>query len=166
MLSNSKARVVRPCLEQLEDRAMPSFLLGGAATQMAVPLQGMIKDMQTALAHLTHDLSAGLTAYSNGHFSEANHLNAIAVSDLQQLVTDQHAIKAASSADQGFVRAAAFAEFQSGDSLDLAILTFGKMFGLDPMKALTDPAAQADNILQSQEVQGDISFMTQIATVG
>ena len=40
------------------------------------------------------------------------------------------------------------------------------IIGLDPMKALTDPAAQADNIMQSQEVQSDIGFMTLIATIG
>jgi hypothetical protein len=166
MLRNLKARPFRPCLEQLEDRAMPSFLLGGAVTQLAAPLQAMVKDMQTAQAHLKSDLISGANAVSNNNLQGARHFFAVAVGDFQQLLTNQHAIKAASSVDQNFVRAAAMAEFQSGDSLDLVILTFGKMIGLDPMKALTDPAAQADNIVQSQDVQGDISFMTQIATVG
>ncbi|HTU90114.1 MAG TPA: hypothetical protein VMF69_08575 [Gemmataceae bacterium] len=46
MSRSSNVRFIKPMLEKLEERALPSFLLSGnAVSQLATPLNNMVTDM-------------------------------------------------------------------------------------------------------------------------
>jgi hypothetical protein len=153
----------KPHLEALEDRFQPSFLLSGnTVQQLAQPLNAIVTDMKTT----ANDLTAAVNGAKQSNGGQLTKLLSVAVSDLQRLLTEQHAIHAASSADQTFINSVAFAEFQAGDSTDLIVLYFGKVLNLDPVKSFTDPVDQADGIMQSQDVQKDVTAMTNNFTLG
>jgi hypothetical protein len=153
----------KPQLEALEDRFQPSFLLGGnTVQQMAQPLNAIVADMKTT----ANDLTAALNNAHNAVTQQQLGLNlTVAVSDYQRLLTEQHSVQATSAADQSFINTVAFAEFQAGDTTDLVVLYFGKTLNLDPIKSLTDPVDQANGIMQSSDVQTDITRMTQEFTL-
>lgn len=158
MSRKSNLQFVKPMLEQLEDRVQPSFLLSGVVQQqLAVPLNNMVADMKTAQGHLQFDFNQVINNANNNNLAGAIKSFGIAVGDYQQMLTDLHSINATSAADMAFIKAAAFAEFQSGDATDLVVLIYGPNFGIDPTKSLTDPVQQANNIIQSQSVQNEIS---------
>lgn len=149
----------KPSLEQLENRLQPSFLLGGNALQeMAAPLGKIVADMKTTASDLNNAVVTVQTTPNNSTAQARAH--AVAISDLQRLLTEQAAVQAVSSGDVSFVRAAAMAELQSGDATDAIVLFYGKFIGLDPLKPLQDPADQANAIMQGKEVQGAINLMT------
>lgn len=159
MSRNSNVRFVKPILEKLEDRALPSFLLSGnAISQLATPLNNMVTDMKSA----STDLQAQFTLISNktapaNTFAGAEVVADKAVADWQRILNDSAAIKALSSDYQNAISTIVFAEFQSGDSLDLIILNFGSFFGLHPLKPLTDPVTQANNIVTDSTLQSIVS---------
>ena len=159
MSRNSNVRFFKPMLEKLEDRALPSFLLSGnAVSQLATPLNNMVNDMKSA----STDLQAQFTLIKNNTapantFAGAEVVANMAISDWQRILNDSAAIKALSGAYQNAISTIVFAEFQGGDSLDLIILNFGSFFGLHPLKPLTDPVTQANNILTDPTLQNIVN---------
>jgi hypothetical protein len=151
-------RVVKPSLEKLEDRIQPSFLLNGAVQQLATPLNNIVSDMKSA----STDLQAQFTLIKNNTaptntFAGAEVVANKAVADWQRILNDSAAIKAIVSAEQTFIRAAAFGEAAAGDTTDLLILFLGPLLGIDPTKALSDTVTQANTILNDPTLQGIVN---------
>lgn len=159
MSRNLNARFVKPMLENLEERALPSFLLGGnAVQQLATPLNNMVTDMQSASA----DLKAQFTLLKNNTppantFAGAEKIETIMVSDFQRILTDQAAIKALSAIDVTVLNSIATSEFIEGDPTDLIILDFGGIFGFHPLTPLTTPVTNAANVVNDTTLQTDVS---------
>lgn len=159
MSRNEKVAFAKPRLEQLEDRAAPALLLfGNAVQQLAQPLNNMVSDMQSASTDLQaqFNLIKNVQAPANT-FAGAEVTADKAVADWQRILTDSSAIKAVVNADLTFIRAAAFAEFQAGDPVDLIVLTFGQILGLNPTKQLTDLSDQANKILNDPTLQNIVN---------
>ncbi|HEY7152480.1 MAG TPA: hypothetical protein VH575_00840 [Gemmataceae bacterium] len=154
MIRNRTTHFVKPMLEQLEERAQPSFLLSGAVQQLATPLNNMVKDMQSAQT----DLNTQFTLIKNGTapantFAGAETTAAKAIADWQRILNDSAAITATSNADLAFIRAAAFAVAGEGDPTDAIILFIGPLIGFNPTSALTTPVTQANNIVNDPTLQ-------------
>jgi hypothetical protein len=154
MNRNANVGSVKPVLEQLEGRDMPSFLLGGAVPQLAAPLATINQDLTNSAAALHTDVAA---VFSAGTKQGAEIALGNATADWQRMVTDQHAIQATANANLAFINAAAMAEFQNGDSLDLIVLYFGPAFGIHATSPLTDQMGKADATINGHDVQTDIS---------
>lgn len=158
-MSRSSNVPVKPMLEKLEDRALPSFLLSGnVVSQLATPLNNMVADMKSASTDLQAQfaLIQNKTAPANT-FAGAELVADKAVADWQRIVTDSSAITALSKNYQAVISSIALAEFQAGDSLDLIILNFGSVFGLHPLDPLTTPVAQANKIVNDPTLQGIVN---------
>ncbi|HEY7312273.1 MAG TPA: hypothetical protein VH643_23115 [Gemmataceae bacterium] len=160
MSRNSKTTTVKPQLEQLEERSLPSFLINGLFTaqgptnvqNLATPLNNMVKDMQSAQT----DLNAQFAILNNPAnkpggatplgFNQAEQVAGKMIADWQRIVTDNAAITAVSNADQAFIRQAAIAEFGEGDQTDAVIVFLTPLFKLNTFTALTTPVTQANTI--------------------
>ncbi|HWG43724.1 MAG TPA: hypothetical protein VN688_13130 [Gemmataceae bacterium] len=155
MNRNLSIHSVKPCLETLEGRCLPSFVLGGAINQLAQPLNAMVADMNSAKADLAVQFNVlhGGTA-TNAQADEAFGKGS---ADWQRMLNDQHAITLTSSADVAFINAVALTEFVQGDAIDLIVLRFGGIFGLHPTNALTNPVTQANNINSDTTVQTEVT---------
>lgn len=157
MSRNSNVRFVKPRLEELEERAQPSFLLGtNAVQQLAEPLNNMVTDMNNAATDLKAQfaaIQANNAASGTNTYAGAEKVETMAVGDWQRILNDSAAIKATVNADMNFIQTAAFAEFQAGDSLDLAVLLFGHFVGLEPTKPLSDAVTQATDIFNDPTLQ-------------
>jgi hypothetical protein len=162
MSRNANLNFVKPMLEELEERAQPSFLINGlfSATgpvtvqqNLLTPLNAMFTDMQNA----KNDLGAQFTALHAPPMpltlATAETDYAKGAADYQRMLNDQHAISATVTADNNFIRAAAFVEFTEGDATDAIIVVFGPAFGLNPTKALTNVQSQANNLVAGTDVQ-------------
>lgn len=134
---------------------MPSFLLGGAVPQLAAPLTAMNNDLADAAKDLKFQFAVLTVPGQNIQPAEAAFGKATA--DWQRMLTDQHAITAISGADQAFINAAALAEFQNGDPLDVAILIIGPQFGLHPLTQFQDAVKQADAAVNDKSIQSIIT---------
>jgi archaellum component FlaG (FlaF/FlaG flagellin family) len=166
MYRRTKIHSVKPMLEQLDERALPSFLLSGnVVPQMAQPLNNMVADMQSASADLKTQyqtiVSFGIEDSSNPNFTTdlpvAETAYGKAVGDWQRILTDQHAIQAVSNADLTFLSTVAFMEFSQGDATDLLVLKFGPQLGLNATAPLTNPVSQANSIVNDPTLQADIT---------
>jgi hypothetical protein len=160
MLCNLKARSVKPNLERLEGRDLPSFLFGGAINTLAAPLNRKLADMQTekndlttVQARLVTDVNAITGQHTGQHRPEYSRIAqdyGRACADFRQMVVDQRAIKDESTQDVAFVNAAAMAEAFEGDATDFILLNFGSLFGFGSFtNALTSPVSTADSTVQS-----------------
>jgi len=156
----------KPMLEQLEERAQPSFLLSGnAVPTLAQPLTNMVTDMHNAQADLKVQyqtiVSFGVESIASPNFTIhlpiAETAYGRAVGDWQRILTDQHAIQATSGADMAFISAVAFAEFSQGDATDLLVLRFGPSLGLNVTAPLTNPVSQANSIVNDPTLQTEIT---------
>jgi hypothetical protein len=163
MSRNSKTTIVKPQLEQLEERSLPSFLLGGlfSATgsttvqqNLLPPLNAMFTDMQNAKTDLQTQFTLLHAPPSPITDAQADDAFAKGAADFQRMLNDQHAISAIIVADNNFIRAAAFAELaEGGDPTDAIIVVIGPAFGLNPTKALTSVETQANNLINGSDVQ-------------
>ncbi len=79
------------------------------------------------------------------------------MADWQRILSDSATIKATVSAELAFIRAAAFAEFSSGDSTYALLVLFGPVLGIDPTKSLSNTVTQANNILTDPTLQGIVN---------
>lgn len=159
MSRSSNARFVKPRLEKLEDRALPSFLLSGnVVSQLATPLNNMVADMKSASTDLQAQfaLIKNNTAPTNT-FAGAETVADKAVADWQRILNDSSAITALSKNYQTVLGAIVLAEFQAGDALDLIILNFGSAFGLHPLDPLTTPVTQANGIVNDPTLQSIVN---------
>jgi len=158
------ARSVKPMLECLEDRLQPSVLMGGPVVPtMANEVNTVLTDMQHAQTKLTTDFNAAVTALTtnpNGdNVRQFAHPFGQAVADYQQILSDQASIHLMVSTDTAVLQGVAMAEFQSGDPIDLLILTFFKGTSLDPTTQLTNVQKQADQIVQNTTLQNEINHI-------
>jgi hypothetical protein len=162
MNRNTNTRFVKPMLEELEERAQPSFLLdglfsaGGPTTvqnNLLPPLQAMFTDMQNAKADLKLQFTLLTTPGALITDAQGETVYAKGAADFQRMRNDQATIATSINADNNFIRAAAFAEFAEGDTTDAIIVVFGPAFGLDPTKALTNVGTQANNLINGSDVQ-------------
>ncbi len=160
MNRNKNIRYVKPSLEQLEGRDMPSFLLSGAVAQLAAPFNAVNTDLTNSSNALKTDYSAIISASSPGAEEVAI---GKATADWARMQNDQHIISAASSAAIGFINAVALTEFQNGDPLDLIVLDIGPLIGLHVTSALTNPVNQANATVNDPTIQSDVN--TNLATV-
>jgi hypothetical protein len=160
MNRNSSILNAKPCLESLEERCMPSFLLGGAVGQLAQPLTAMVADMNAAKTDLATQFHT-LTTIGTGGGTTAQGQAEVAFgkgsADWQRMLNDQHAITATSKADVAFINAVALSEFAQGDAIDLIVLRFGGIFGIHPTNQFTDPVTQANNIINDTTVQNEVN---------
>jgi hypothetical protein len=175
MSSAMKNGSVKPCLEPLEERALPSVLLSGAVDQLAIPLNNLLADMNAAQQDLSLQLEKMKnpgpikTTYSGvNYFAVADvdhYANAYgaATAAWQRMVNHQQAIDAMVKADMAFITAVAHAEFQNGDPIDLAILLFGKQLGLDPTAKLTNIQTQAEKMINNPTVQSQITSFNRLS---
>lgn len=155
MSRNSNTTFVKPQLEQLEERSLPSFLINGLFTaqgptnvqNLATPLNNMVKDMQSAQTDLNTQftLIKNVTAPANT-FAGAEVTAGKAIADWQRILTDNAAITAVSNADMAFIRQAAIAELGEGDQTDAVIVFLTPFFKLNTFTALTTPVTQANTI--------------------
>ena len=154
MSRNTNIRFVKPMLEELEERAQPSFLLSGTNQQLLLPqLQSMFTDMQNAKTDLQTQFTALHTKQPTVGVGEAQQAYAKGAADYQRMLNDQHAITATVNADTNFIRAAAFAEFTEGDATDAIIVMFGPLMGFNPTNVLTNVETQANNLINGNDVQ-------------
>ena len=156
MTRNNGTRTFRPTLERLETRDLPSFLLAGALNQVIQPLQNINKDLNDAATAVQGAFNALTADKSNGASSAkvAQDFSA-GVSSYQRVLNDQHTIAAGSAAIQAFVNIVVITEFQSGDSLDIIVLTFGPIFNIRPLQPLQDVVTNANSTVNSLQ-----SFVT------
>jgi hypothetical protein len=161
-------RPVKPWVEVLEGRNLPSFLLSGAVDQLAIPLNNLLADMNAARQNLLRQIEVmknpgipvasnlGAPYFGKGAIIGYTEAFGAATADWQRMVNDQYAIDATVKADMAFITAVAHAGFANGDPTDLAILLFGKHFGIDPTAKLTDIQTQAGKIINDPAVQSQI----------
>lgn len=164
MSRNLNARLVKPMLEQLEDRFQPSVLLGSnVVPTMVNQANTVLTDMQHAQVNLKTDYNAAVTALGanpNGdNVRQFAHPFGKAVADYQQILTDQAAIHLMVSTDNTVLQEVASAELMSGDPIDFAILTFFKGTAFDPTTQLTHVQSQADQIRQDTTVQTEVNHI-------
>ena len=156
---------IKPMLEQLEERAQPSFLFGSnAIQQLAQPLNNMVTDMTNAQNDLGAQfakLQANSAAAGTNTFAGAEKVAEIMVSDWQRILSEAAAINATVNADVAFINTVAFSEFTNGDSLDLIILRFGPAIGFNPLTPLTNTVTQANNILNNPNSQSIVNLNLQ-----
>ena len=165
MIRTSDRRVVKPTLEQLEDRVQPSFLLGAATQGLATPLTNMVTDMKNAASDLKNQFAA-MTQFGEENVTSSTFTAHLpieetaygkGVADWQRILTDQHAIDALSTADVNFFNAVAFSEFAQGDATDLIVLKFGPLFGFNVLAPFTNPVSQAASVISDTTLQNDIN---------
>ncbi len=150
MIRNSRVRTVKPALERLEMRDLPSFLLTGALNNVIQPLQNINKDLNDAASAVKNAFSALTADKSNGATSAQVALDFSAgVSSYQRVLNDQHAIAAEAAGITMFVNAVAATEFLSGDTLDLIVLDFGPIFNIRPLQPLQDLVTSANSTVNS-----------------
>ena len=166
MRRSSDVSTFKPELENLEDRIQPSFLLSGAVQTLATPLNNMVTDMKNAAADIKNVQFPALTQFGEENASSPTFTTHLpieetaygkAVADWQRILTDQHAIQALSTADINFINAVAFQEFSNGDALDLIVLRFGPIIGLNATSSLTTPVSQAASVIADTTLQTDIT---------
>ncbi len=168
MNCNSRFNSVKPMLEQLEERALPSFMYptNTAVQQLAQPLNLAVTDMQNAAADLKAQyhtiVSFGEETTSSPNFTTdlpiAETAYGKAVADYQRIVSDRQAITLGSSAAVTFINAVALSELQAGDFTDYIVLHFGSLFGIpNPTNPLTNPVNQANNIFNDSTLQSDVN---------
>jgi hypothetical protein len=154
-------------LEPLEDRLCPSFLPAVFPTLVAVQ-NGLFAQAQAARNDLvnvqmpqflqfgpegidsptfTNDLPIAETAYVT------------AVADYQRMLVDSRALNVIASTSLATIIPAAQAEAQAGDTLDLALLTFGPLIGLNIIAGIRNPATQALDLINDSTVQSDVSLV-------
>lgn len=156
MTRNSGIRTVRPTLECLETRDLPSFLLTGALNNVVQPLQNINKDLNDAANAVKNAFTALTADKSNGTTSAQVALDFSAgVSSYQRVLNDQHSIIAESAGITAFVNTVAVTEFLSGDALDLIILDFGAIFNIRPLQPLQDLVSSANSAVNS--LQSDVT---------
>jgi hypothetical protein len=171
MSRSLNARLVKPMLERLEDRLQPSVLLGSNAVNTLVSqVNTVLTDMQHAQTKLTTDFNAAVTTLTNNPNGDNvrlwSHPFGKAVADYQQILSDQAAIHSMVSTDTTVLQEVAVAEFQSGDPIDLIILSFFKGTSLDPTTQLTHVQTQADQILQDPTLQSEINHIFDLRAPG
>jgi hypothetical protein len=150
MTAKKSVHFVKPALEALEGRSLPSFLLSGAVAQLAQPMNNMLTDLNSAKTALT----SVQTALFNEQFNQDSVATvaqnfAKGAADYQRMLNDAHSIAATSVADLAFINAAAAYEFQHGDPMDYLVLHYGPLLGINATAPLTTPVGQANTTLQS-----------------
>ncbi len=160
MNRRTEVHSIRPTLEALEGRDLPSFLLSGTVTAALVqPLNAMVQDLQSAKGDLLNQVNTTLlpnnTTFPPGN---AGQTFARAVGDFQRMLNDQHAIIATSNADLQFIKLAASAELANGDPIDFLVLNFGQLLGLNVQSQFTTPVTTANNAVNDTTVQSDVAI--------
>lgn len=159
MRRSANASFVKPMLEELEERAQPSFLVGtNVVPQLAQPLNNIVTDMKNASTDLQtqFNLIKTVTPPANT-FAGAEVTADKAVADWQRILTDSAAINAVVNVDLNAIHTIALAEFQNGDSLDLLVLTFGQAIGFNATAPLTNTVTQSNNILNDPTLQSIVN---------
>jgi hypothetical protein len=157
MKRNSSVRLVKPMLENLEERVQPSFLLSGTVQQQLLPpLQALLTDMQTSKTNLQNNFTF-LTNPSNQTKDtdpgEVQTQYAAGAANYAGMLYTQHAINATVTVDIAFIRAAAMAELTTGDTTDAILLAFGPLLGFNPTSSLTNVQTQGNNLINGPDVQ-------------
>jgi hypothetical protein len=168
---------VKPHLEPLEGRDLPSFLLGGpvafplapppgGTAPLLTPLKNTITDMQNTQTDLQTQfnfLVSRSTLATPIPINDATQLGQVgqalrrATADWQRMLNDKASVDALSTADQAFINQAALAEFFfEKDATDLIILVFSPLFG-DFRAPFNDVKTQADNIIAGTTVQDQVT---------
>lgn len=160
MYRRSEPRSVRPTLEQLEGRDLPSFLFPGTAVSNLVqPLNALNQDLQNHKSDLlnvvNNTLKPNNTPFPPGNAGQSF---AKAVQDYQSMLNDQHAINALVKADLAFIQAAATSELSSGDPIDFIVLNFGQLLGINVQAQFTNAATTANNAVNDTTVQNDVAI--------
>lgn len=160
MSQPQRSRFVKPCLEMLENRDLPSLLLSnpGAIAQFVTPLNNVANDFNGA----KNDLAAQVASLPANGSTIANPAQigqtfAKATADFQRMLNDQHGLDLVAKVDVAFFGAVALQEAQQGDPIDLIVLDFGKFFGLNITSQFTNPASSADNAVNSATVQNEVT---------
>jgi hypothetical protein len=167
MNRNTNTRFVKPMLEELEERAQPSFLSNGLFSttgpttiqqNLLPPLQAMFADMQNARNLLQGEFNLLSNPPPGFTIQQAETVYGLGAVDYQRMRNDNSAIAATVAADNNFIRAAAFAEVGEGDPGDAIILFFGPSIGLNPTSSLTNVQTQANALINGMDVQTWVNF--------
>jgi hypothetical protein len=161
-------RLVKPMLEQLEDRLQPSVLVGSNVVPTLVnQVNTVLTDMQHAQTKLTTDtnnaaneVALTMTGPNGDDVRVFAHDFGKAVADYQRILSDQATIHSMVSTDTAVLQGVAMAEFQAGDPIDLVILSFFKGTSFDPTTQLTHIQTQADKIATDKTVRDEVHFTT------
>lgn len=168
MSRHANAHFVKPTLEHLEERALPSFLFpsDAAVQQLSQPMNTTIQTMQKTAADLKAQfqiiISFGKETPDNSHFAHdlpiAETAYGKAAGDWLRILADKNAIQIASSTAVAFINAVAISEFLAGDPVDLIVLRYGSYFRIpNPTKPITDPVSQANSIVNDPTLQKEIN---------
>jgi hypothetical protein len=160
MSQPKRTRFVKPCLEMLERRDQPSLLLSnpGAIAQFVQPITNVANDFNGAKNDLAAQVASlpanGATIVNPGQVAQTF---AKAATDFQRMLNDQHGLDLVAKVDVAFFGAVALQEAQRGDPIDLIVLDFGQLFGLNITAQFTNPASSADNTVNSTTVQNEVT---------
>jgi hypothetical protein len=149
-------RSVKPCLETLEGRDLPSFLPTGVVGVLVRPLGNLSQDLTKAQTDLKAQVQT-LSAPTNHSLNDLAKAFGQATADWQRVQFDQHAIDALSTAEIALMKRVADAEFAQGDTLDYMLLTYGPMLGMDPTAPLKAYATQADAAVHDPDLITEIT---------
>ncbi|HEY7426614.1 MAG TPA: hypothetical protein VH682_20430 [Gemmataceae bacterium] len=159
MIRNRTERFVKPKLEELEDRALPSFLLfGGGVTALEQPIGKVVADMKTAgtdLATQFKSITSSTATLANLGTKEAAY--GTAISDYQRIWNDHSTVTVMVNASLSFVKGVAQAELLEGDPIDFILLNFGNLFNFRPTDSLTNDMQQSDQFWNNGQLNGDLT---------
>jgi hypothetical protein len=166
MSRNVTAPSVKPQVERLEGRDLPSFLLQGGTNTLLQPLKNMVTDMQTTQADLNTQFNFLVSRSTNTTPPPTNNnaqLGQIGVAwgkataDWQRMLNDRASVVALTTADLAFINGAVLAEAFEGDALDFFLWNF-PFFGdfKAPFNGTNSPMAQSNAIITGTTVLNQV----------
>lgn len=145
MTRNSNFRSVKPRLEALEDRCLPSFLLSQTTVvEISTAMNHMVTDMQKQAT----DLQNKYTFLQNNSMSptQAQNVYGQMASDWTRMTQDHTAVNNLQQTSITVINIIVVAEAQEGDPIDWIILHFGSLFGMHPLSPLDTPVNNANGM--------------------
>jgi S-adenosylmethionine:tRNA-ribosyltransferase-isomerase (queuine synthetase) len=164
MIRSRTKHSVKPKLEELEGRDLPSFLLfGGGVAGLEQPLAKVIDDMKAAGTDLSKQFQTITgTPVTIANIGQKEAAYGTAVADYQRIWNDHATVTAMGTADLAFVKAVAQAELTEGDPIDFILLNFGSLFNFRPLDSITNDMKTSDDFWNNGQLTGDLT--TQINT--